>query len=89
VLAADERRVLDADTDFRAKNGRVHYGYKLHVGVDRETGLMTHHGMTAASVHDSQRRACTSRHTDHGVTAASVHDSRVLADLVDGRASEW
>ena len=48
----DER--LDPDADFTVKNGKPHYGYKLHLAQDRETGLVTGHATTAASVHDSQ-----------------------------------
>ena len=36
------------------KNGKPHYGYKLHLAQDRETGLITGHTTTPASTHDSQ-----------------------------------
>ena len=48
----DERK--DPDADFTVKNGKPHYGYKLHMAQDRETGLVTGHATTPASMHDSQ-----------------------------------
>jgi IS5 family transposase len=48
----DER--TDPDADFTVKNGKPHYGYKLHLAQDRETGLVTGHATSQASVHDSQ-----------------------------------
>lgn len=48
---ADE--IIDPDASFTRKNGKYYYGYKLHVGQDRETGLIVGHKVTTASVHDS------------------------------------
>lgn len=45
---------LDPDADYTVKNGKPHYGYKLHLGQDRETGLVTDHVTSVASLHDSQ-----------------------------------
>ena len=44
----------DPDAGFTRKNGKYHYGYKLHVAQDRNTGLITGHKTTSARVHDSQ-----------------------------------
>lgn len=44
----------DPEATFTRKNGKYHYGYKLHVGVDRETGLIVGHKVTSANVHDSK-----------------------------------
>lgn len=78
ALAPDERRVLDPDADFTVKNARVHYGYKLHIGVDRETGLVTHHVVTAASVHDSQVLADLVDGRESEVLTDKAYDSRAL-----------
>lgn len=44
----------DPDADFTVRKGHAHYGYKLHVSQDRETGLISGHVVTPASTHDSQ-----------------------------------
>jgi len=45
---------LDPDADFTVRKGRPFYGYKLHMAIDRRTGLVTQHLVTPASTHDSQ-----------------------------------
>lgn len=45
---------LDPDADWGGKKGKQVYGYKLHLGQDRETGLVAGHVVTPASVHDSR-----------------------------------
>jgi transposase, IS5 family len=45
---------LDPDADFTVRKGKPFYGYKLHMAIDRETGLITQHMVTPASTHDSQ-----------------------------------
>ena len=48
----DAPAALDPDADFTVKNGVPHYGFKLHLAQDRETGLITAHVVTPASVQD-------------------------------------
>ena len=45
------------DYDARAtkKGKKGYFGYKGHVGMDRETGLLHHVAFTPAQVHDSQK----------------------------------
>jgi IS5 family transposase len=45
---------LDPDADFTSRKGKPFYGYKLHMAIDRETGLITQHMVTSALPHDSQ-----------------------------------
>lgn len=45
---------LDPEADWTVKNDKPHYGYKLHLAQDRQTGLIIGHEVTPASVHDSQ-----------------------------------
>jgi transposase, IS5 family len=49
-----ERRQKDLDARWTKKNNEVHYGYKNHVQVDRESKLVVDFVVTDASVHDSQ-----------------------------------
>ena len=73
---------LDPDADFTAKNGVPHYGFKLHLAQDRETGLITAHVVTPASVHDSQVFADLVDGTEAEVLADKGYDSAAARALV-------
>lgn len=49
-------RLAQKDTDARwtKKGGKSHYGYKNHIGIDAEYGLIRRYHVSDASVHDSQ-----------------------------------
>ena len=48
----NQKKERDSD-DHSAKKGNTwHFGYKAHIGVDRETGLVHHVKTTAANEHD-------------------------------------
>lgn len=42
----------DPDAHQTKKGNTWHFGYKAHIGVDRETGLVHHAEVTGANVHD-------------------------------------
>lgn len=42
------------DGTWSKKNGKSHFGYKLHTKVDGENGLITELAVTTASIHDNQ-----------------------------------
>lgn len=44
----------DPDADWTRKNGRSHYGYKAHLGVDQGSGLIRRAALTSAKVSDSE-----------------------------------
>lgn len=44
----------DADAKFTVKAGKPHYGYKLHVAVDADHGIIRDLAFTPANVHDSR-----------------------------------
>lgn len=50
-----ELRQTDTDARYAKKGEEVHFGYKDHVVVDKETKLIVAHEVTAANVHDSQK----------------------------------
>lgn len=50
----DKLSQKDTDARWTTKNGQKHYGYKNHVNVDVEHGLIRRYEVTDASVHDSQ-----------------------------------
>jgi transposase, IS5 family len=43
----------DIDASYTTKRGKLHYGYKAHVSVDKEHKLIEKCAITSASVHDS------------------------------------
>ncbi|MES1026236.1 IS5 family transposase [Gloeocapsa sp. BRSZ] len=49
-------RLAQKDTEARwtRKGGKSHFGYKNHIGIDAEYGLIRRYCVTDASVHDSQ-----------------------------------
>lgn len=47
-------RQKDREARWTKKHGKTFYGYKNHVGIDREHKLVRHFEVTDASVHDSQ-----------------------------------
>jgi IS5 family transposase len=57
----------------------------LHVGVDRETGLVTHHVVTAASVHDSQVLADLVDGRESEVVTDKAYDSRASRRMLAAR----
>lgn len=42
----------DPDAHFVKKGNTWHFGYKAHVGVDKDTGLVHHVEVTSANIHD-------------------------------------
>ena len=64
LVESQGRRVLmkeeatDRDAAWTRKGGRYHYGYKVHIGVDKESGLNTEGGDDGGKCqrHGSSRR---------------------------------
>jgi IS5 family transposase len=72
----EPQKPLDPDADFTVKNKKPHYGYKLHIAQDRETGLIAMHMVTSASVHDSQVFEELLEGTESEVMADKAYDSK-------------
>ncbi|MCX7018471.1 MAG: IS5 family transposase, partial [Candidatus Sumerlaeota bacterium] len=66
---------LDPDADFTVKKNKPYYGYKLHLAQDRETGLITSHVVTAASVSDTEMLGELVDGTESEVLADKGYDS--------------
>ena len=45
----------DPDASFTKKNGETDFGYKAHLAVDEESGVVRQAEMSSADLHDSQR----------------------------------
>ena len=50
-----KNRQKDKDARWTKKHERSYYGYKNHIGVDRRHKFVRRHGVSDASVHDSQK----------------------------------
>lgn len=48
----NRERQRDPDAHQTKKGSSWHFGYKAHIGVDKDTGLVHHLEVTAANVHD-------------------------------------
>lgn len=55
VYSAKQLSHIDRDGTFAIKHGQVHYGYKNHVKLDCDFGLIRSMEVTTASLHDSQK----------------------------------
>ena len=49
-----KRSQKDADARWTKKGGRSYFGYKDHICIDAEHGLIRRYAVTDAAVHDSQ-----------------------------------
>lgn len=53
-LEAEPSPQIDTEARSTAKNGKKHFGYKGHIGVDVESKIIRRRTFTPANVHDSQ-----------------------------------
>jgi IS5 family transposase len=53
-LAENPSKQIDSDAKSTVKNGKKHFGYKGHIGVDVESKIIRKRRFTSANVHDSQ-----------------------------------
>lgn len=51
----NQRSQKDVQARWTKKHGKSHYGYKNHVGVDRQHKIIRRYTVTSAEVHDSQQ----------------------------------
>ena len=67
---------IDRDATFSVKHGQVHYGYKAHVKIDVDNGLIRAVETSTASLHDSQvnlvKKADKAAYRDKGYVGTPV-----------------
>ena len=68
----------DPDASFTVKNGEMHFGYKAHLAVDEESGVVRQAEMTSADLHDSQRGEAMIQGDEKAYYADKAYDSRAL-----------
>ena len=66
----------DPDAAWTVKRGQPIYGYKLHVGVDADSGLIRKAEMTPANVHDTKVFETLLSGDEKSVYADKAYDSR-------------
>lgn len=68
----------DPDASFTVKNEKTHFGYKAHLAVDEESGLVRQAEMTSADLHDSQRGEAMIQGDEAAYYADKAYDSQAL-----------
>lgn len=53
-LESEPSSQIDTDAQSTAKNGKKHFGYKGHIGMDAQSKIIRKRSFTPANVHDSQ-----------------------------------
>ena len=87
--SVSKRRHKDVDARWTRKHGVSNYGYKNHVSVDREFGLIRSWEVTAAACHDSRmlERILDETNTNGDVWADSAYFNRAHEEML--RAGGW
>jgi len=71
----DDTAPKDPDAAWTVKRGQPTYGYKLHVGVDEDSGLIRKAEMTPANVHDTKVFETLLSGDEKSVYADKAYDS--------------
>ena len=82
-----KRRHKDVDARWTRKRGVSYYGYKNHISMDRESGLVREWEVTDAACHDSRvfERVLDEGNTNVEVWADSAYHSRDRERLLESR----
>jgi transposase, IS5 family len=72
----------DPDARFSVKRGKTCFGYKAHVAVDHESGLVRQAEMTSANVHDSRMGEALIQGDEQGFFADKAYDSHALRETL-------
>jgi transposase, IS5 family len=75
----------DPDARFSRKREKTYFGYKAHVAVDEESGLVRQAEMTSANVHDSRLGEALIQGDEQGFFADRAYDSQALREALDRR----
>lgn len=70
----------DPEAGWTQKNGESHFGYKAHIAVDQESGLIRDAILTSADVHDSLAAPSLVQGDEQAVYADKAYDSQKFRD---------
>lgn len=72
----------DPEAGWTKKNGESHFGYKAHIGVDQESGLIRDAILTSADMHDSLVGPSLIQGDEEAVYADKAYDSQKVRDAL-------
>ena len=75
----------DPDARVTVKRKTVHFGYKAHLAVDEESGLVRQAEMTSANVHDSRLADALIQGDEQGYFADKAYDSQAFRERLEAR----
>src|SRR6202034_3390655 len=75
----------DPEARFTRKRNKTHFGYKAHLAVDEESGLVRQAEMTPANVHDSRLGEALIQGDEQGYFADRAYDSQALRETLERR----
>ena len=75
----------DPDAGWTKKNGTSHFGYKAHVAVDQDSGLVRQAIMTPADVHDSVKMDALVQGDEAAVYADKAYDDAARRERLKAR----
>jgi IS5 family transposase len=75
----------DPEARFTRKRDKTYFGYKAHLAVDEESGLVRQAEMTPANVHDSRLGEALIQGDEQGFFADRAYDSQALRETLEAR----
>src|SRR5580704_7130561 len=75
----------DPEARFTRKRDKTYFGYKAHLAVDEESGLVREALMTPANVHDSRLGEALIQGDEQGFFADRAYDSQALRETLEAR----
>jgi IS5 family transposase len=75
----------DPEARFTRKRDKTYFGYKAHLAVDEESGLVRQAEMTPANVHDSRLGEALIQGDEQGFFADRAYDSQALRETLERR----
>ena len=75
----------DPEARFTRKRDKTYFGYKAHLAVDEESGLVRQAEMTPANVHDSRLGEALIQGDEQGYFADRAYDSQALREKLERR----
>jgi transposase, IS5 family len=75
----------DPEARFTRKRDKTYFGYKAHLAVDEESGLVRQAELTPANVHDSRLGEALIQGDERGYFADRAYDSQALRETLERR----
>lgn len=73
----------DPEAGWTKKNGKSHFGYKAHIAVDEDSGLIRQAVLTSADLHDSRMATSLIQGDEGAVYADKAYGSQALRGDLD------